>query len=136
MRLKFPMAKIDELILRALSLNGLFVTFFFLVAKPVVGLDLHGGPLPTSWEAAVPNHGGYFQWYLIATHPALFVAGLLLFLVPTYVLYKARGHNDLQVESPEASPKTRTITRVFGIAAFVLIGAWWALHVVATIYPA
>jgi len=134
--LKFPLLYILEGLLAPLPVSGFFVSVSFLVAKPVKSLDLHGKALPTGWEAAVPNHGGYYEWVLVANHPILFAAGLALLLAPGAALYQIRKAQVLQREQATMSSTAHSIARVFPMATFALAAYWFVFHVAAIIKPA
>jgi len=134
--LKFPLLYILEGLLAPLTMSGFFVSISFLAAKPVKNLDLQGKALPNGWEAAVPNHGGYYEWVLVANHPILFAAGLALLLAPGVALYQVHKAQAFQREQATVSSTAHSIARIFPIATFALAAYWFVFHVAATIKPA
>ena len=135
--LKFPLLYVIEGILLPLMICGFFVTASFYAARPLASLDLHGKALPANWEAAVPNHGGYYGWYLLTNHPVLFTLGLLLWLVPLVTLNLVRKAQVLQRQEAGASRNTaHAIARALVVAAFMLTAYWFVFHVTVIVKPA
>jgi len=72
MWLRFPVVHIAQLLCGLIWLASFFATISFLVALPVVHGKVGTSSAPASWEAAVPNHGKYYQWFLIDDHLMFF----------------------------------------------------------------
>lgn len=135
-RLKFPLLYVMEGLLLSLMFSGFFVTISFCVAKPIASLDLQGRALPASWEAAVPNHGGYYGWYLLANHPVLFTLGVLLWLAPIAALHFVHEAQLIQRQEIEANGRAHAIARAFVVAAFMLTVCWFVFGVAVVVKPA
>lgn len=91
--LRFPIVHIVQLLCGLVWLASFLATISFLVALPVVHGKVGTSSVPASWEAAVPNHGKYYQWYLIDGHILFFfavVALLALSFVASVALAKIR----------------------------------------------
>lgn len=135
-QLKFPLVYVLEGVLFPLMFSGFFVTTSFMMAKPPAGLDFHGKSLPAGWEAAVPSHGRFYEWYLMANHPILFVLGILFWLAPLVPLY--RLHKAQAVQRQEDGESRRTAHAVASacvIVALMLTSYWFVFHVAAGVIP-
>src|SRR5262245_41688333 len=119
--LKFPLIYFDEVMFWLPLMAGFFITSVFLMSEPLSSMDLQGKALPSSWEAAISNHGNFFEGYLIANHPLAFAGGLILLLASAALLYpvhKAQRHQHQAASSNEK--RFHTIAQL--IVGAVLIG--------------
>jgi len=85
--LPFPFLYVAEVAVWVLLLASFVALWLFLGATPVGSLDLHGNKLPSTWEAAVSNHGTYLPGYVIANHPLAFSIGVFSLLFSAAMLY-------------------------------------------------
>ena len=123
---RFPILYVVEFLLWLPLLAGFAITASFLAAKPIGSLDLQGKSLPSSWEAAVANHGKFFEGFLISSHPLAFGLGLALLAVSAAILYPIHKAQALQRQAAGASHKTAHNIAHFLVAAFVIAIAYLA----------
>jgi hypothetical protein len=120
--LRFPLLYLTEALLFLPTATGFFGVASFLGAKPISGINLHGKVLPSTWEAAVFNHGRYLQGYLIGNHPAIFAAFLALFLASGIATHRVR-----LAQVAQASNAEPTKASAHKIANACVFGTWGVL---------
>ena len=124
--LRFPVVHIVQLLCGLVWLASFFATISFLVALPVVHGKVGTTSVPVSWEAAVPNHGKYYQWYLIDGHILFFfavVAVLALSFAASVALAKIRKASQQtdKLHHPVAYRVADAATAVAGLAIVLLL---------------
>ena len=129
--LKLPVLYAVEALLLPLAAAGFFATTSFVAAKPIASLSLQGKALPIGWEAAVPNHGGYYQWYAMANHPALSAFSVLLLALAVLALHHVRKAQALQ-----AGNSHHLLARVLVVLPAALTAYWFIFHIAAPVAPA
>jgi hypothetical protein len=136
-KLKFPLIYLAELLLWLPIIAGFYTTISFVAAKSIASLDLQGKSLPTTWEAAVHNHGSFLQGYLIANHPIAFALGILSLFgpaIPLYFVHKAQVWQ--RQEAKTASASAHTIAHLCVVALLAAIGYFVISHVLVGVSAA
>jgi hypothetical protein len=120
-QLKFPYIYIVEFLIWLPLLTGFAITASFLAARPIATINLQGKSLPTSWEAAVANHGRFLEGYLISSHPLAFCFGLALLAASIAVLYAVHKEQAFQRQSDGPSHRTAHMIANFAVGGALLI---------------
>jgi hypothetical protein len=76
--LRFPWLYVLEAVLWLPVTGGAMSVLSFLNAESAAELLAKGKAIPPGWEAAVRNHGFYYEWHLISTHVFHFIASLVV----------------------------------------------------------
>jgi hypothetical protein len=131
-KLKFPATYCIEVLLLLLQWIGLAITGSFFIAKPISSLDLQRKALPSSWEAAIPDHGQFIQAYFISTHPLLFALGLALLIAPGRALFVVLKAQLAQRENASTSGKNaHRIARFVEVTALLAASYFLYLQLVS-----
>jgi hypothetical protein len=101
--LRFPFLHMAKAVLSAAAGAGFFSFVSFFVAVPVIDGTINGVHVSPLWEAAVNNHGHYYQWLLLDRHRLLFGTVTLLWLICLTVL----GIVERQSKRAEATDRAR-----------------------------
>ena len=79
----------EMLVVGLFGLSIIAVLSFLVAQTPSEAITAGRPPMPPDWEAGVFNHGSYYPWYTIRSHPFLFAlsVGSLIssFAVLTYI---------------------------------------------------
>lgn len=134
---RFPFLYVIEFLLWFPLLAGFANTASFLAAKPIASLDFQGKSLPPSWEAAVANHGGFLEGFLVSSHPLRFGLGLALLAGASVALYPVYQAQMSQRQAADQSHKIAHNIAHFVVAAgLVAIGYFALTHVLVSVAPA
>lgn len=132
--LKFPLSYLLEALLWPPLIAAFYGVVSFVAAKPVASLQLQGKALPPSWEAAVPNHGGFLQGYLISSNPVAFAAIVAAAAGCAFLLYHARRAQAAQrVAVGPAGAKAHLVANACLIAWVLALGYLFMTRVVVGI---
>ena len=127
--LKFPLIYVLELASWVLLVSSFASVVSFSAAKPIAELIRLGAAVQPSWEAAVQNHGKFYQWYLIANHPVAFGASLCALVggaVTTIAIQRAA----LNIRRAEGAPgaKRHEIARACIVFAPMIAATIYLSH--------
>jgi hypothetical protein len=126
-RLPFPLIYVLEALVVVPLLGGFVAVTSFLAADPVASLNLHGKHLPSTWEAAVPNHGNFLRGYLISNHPVAFAAAVALLIVSAVALYPIHREQVAQRTAAQGAQlrlhkiANACVFAVWGLYGYILI---------------
>jgi hypothetical protein len=135
--LPFPLLYVAEVAVWVLLLASFVALWSFLGATPMGDLDLHGKRLPSTWEAAVSNHGTYLPGYMIANHPVAFsigVFGLLFSAAMLYVIHRAQKQQRLVVGAD--FERVHKVANLSVMAALAAISYILIFHLLVGVHPA
>lgn len=119
MRLSFPWIYVIEVLLWLPLLGAFFALASFLAAQPAIELLAAGKPIPTGWEAAVKNHGMYYEWYLISTHVLLFGITVAVFIGAAIGMFVVRRTEKLLLEHGDPQVTKWHVPANFAVMAIV-----------------
>lgn len=117
--LRFPLVYVLEAIIWVPLLTSFAAVVSFVAAEPIATLSLNGGHLPSSWNAAVPNHGAYMRGYLISDHPFAFSVSLIGLIASGFVV--------IQLQRAQVAQRTAAsgeVLRNHNIARAVTFAVW------------
>jgi hypothetical protein len=135
--MRFPFLYVIEFLLWVSLLAGFANTTSFLAAKPIANFDLQGKSLPPSWEAAIANHGGFLEGFLISSHPFRFSLGVALLIVSAVALYPVnRAYVSLLQTADRSRKIVHYIAHFVVTATLVAIGYFVFTQVVISVAPA
>ncbi|MGG6463580.1 hypothetical protein [Solilutibacter silvestris] len=120
--LRFPLAYVLEVVLLVPLFASFCLVTAFIASHSSSSLRATEARIPSNWEAAVPNHGGYLRGFSITAHPALFALSIAVFLVVGALSWQLRVAQSWQRRNvPPAQART------YAIAAAVTFVAWVAI---------
>jgi hypothetical protein len=134
---RFPILHFIEVVLWLPLLASFVSVVSFLASQRIASLNLKGKSLPSTWEAAVPNHGKYLPGYIVANHPAAFTFSVLGLVGSVAMLYLV--HRAQMVQQAEASPefkRAHKIAHMCVVAAVAVMGYILVMRVLIGISPA
>lgn len=125
--LRFPLAYILELVVALPLFVSLYFTGAFVASTPATTLRASGARIPASWEAALPNHGGYLRAFSAAEHPFLLAVSLAILALCAWISWKLRVAQVYQRKTaPPELVKRHTVANAitfvgWGALAFCLV---------------
>jgi hypothetical protein len=118
---RFPILHIIEIVLWLPLLASFVSVVSFIASQPIASLNLEGKSLPSSWEAAVPNHGRFLPGYVVANHPIMFTCSLLGLAGSAAMLYVV--HRAQMTQQAEASPELKRAHKIGQICVVAAVAA-------------
>ncbi|WP_379654255.1 hypothetical protein [Pseudoxanthomonas sp. UC19_8] len=118
-RLPFPLVYVLEVLLAAPLFASFYLVVAFVASQPADAVRATGAAIPTGWEAAVPNHGGYIRGFLPSAHPVLLCASTIALLAFGVIAWQLR----LAQAAQRRSALTEHVT-YHKVAAAITFGGW------------
>ncbi|TBV72244.1 hypothetical protein [Pseudoxanthomonas winnipegensis] len=118
-RLPFPWVYVLEVLLAAPLFASFYLVVAFAASQPADAVRATGAAIPTGWEAAVPNHGGYIRGFLPSAHPVLLCASTIALLAFGVIAWQLR----LAQAAQSRSALTEHVT-YHKVAAAITFGGW------------